>query len=599
MKIQNKLLQLISRTKVQKQLFFIYFTALLIPILLICLFLLTNTKHLLYKHYESLVESDNLRVKSIMFDVTTNFYNLSEDISSDRQLHTLLETEYASNVESRKAFSRYSRINTLLKNDTSVSSIYIYTLNDTVSDYDNFKYAAEEIRNTDWFGTAGKKPGIFWKTYIRTDKYKNEYWEITLYRKIPLVATKSYAVLAMTISDNYLKNRIENNALLNIIALNDGPVFYGTNRQLIGKNLGIFIDYTENYYKYIGKLTLGEKDCMGAVSTLRPYKSDDSLYIVTLDLEAIPYVKQVSITYIIIFLVIILIPLLLIYVFTRFFSSRVEMLRYAMHKASGGDYNIIDSFQGDDEISETFSDLKVMIGKIKETEADIYESQLTEQRFINRQQEMEFKMLAGQINPHFLYNTLEIIRMMAFTSGNRDVATAIKLLGKSMRYVLENTGTSSTTLEKELDYIEMYLAIQKLHFNERLHYTLQVQEGLDLNKYKILPLLLQPIVENAILHGLNEAPENGLLSITINKEEEEFLLITVSDNGTGMTEEELKSVNANIYEHRDSSMGIGFYNINQRIKLCYGTAYGIEIKSRKGKGTVVLLKLPLYNILEE
>ncbi len=599
MNIQNKLLWVFSKIKVKKQLFFIYFSALLIPIILICLFLLINARHLIYNHYKSVVESDNLRVKSIMFDAATNFYKIAEDLSSDQQLYDLLQTEYSNSKEFRTACNKYTRIFNLLANDTSVNSLYIYTANDTLSDYNNIKYASYEIQNTDWFRASVKKPGAFWKTVKRTDKYNNHYWELTLYRRIPLVAAKSYAVLVITMSNNYLKNRIENNNLFTIISLNEDPVFYCKNRNLIGTSPDLGINRLESYFQYAGKILYKNHTTMSAISTLKPYMSDDKLYITTLDFQAMPYLKNVTKTYGIIILFIILIPFVLIFIYIRYFSARVEILRKGMHKASGGDYDIIDSFQGDDEISETFSDLKIMINKIKKKEADIYVSQLTEQKFINRQQEMEFKMLASQINPHFLYNTLEIIRMMAFTSGNKEVATAIKLLGKSMRYVLENTGTSSTTLKKELDYINIYLSIQKLRFHDRIHYTLNVQEGLDLDKYQILPLLLQPIVENAIIHGLKDMEETGRITITIKEEDKELLLIDISDNGTGISEEEIQELNANIYDRDKASEGIGFYNIKQRIKLCYGPSYGMDIQSKREEGTLVRLKLPLRNITEE
>ena len=122
---------------------------------------------------------------------------------------------------------------------------------------------------------------------------------------------------------------------------------------------------------------------------------------------------------------------------------------------------------------------------------------------------MEFQMLASQINPHFLYNTLEMIRMKAITVGDTETATAIKLLGKSMRYVLDNTGIEYTTVVKELSHIETYLQIQKLRFGERVNYEIRSEEDINLNKIKILPLLLQPIVENAILHGLEEVESGG------------------------------------------------------------------------------------------
>ena len=145
--------------------------------------------------------------------------------------------------------------------------------------------------------------------------------------------------------------------------------------------------------------------------------------------------------------------------------------------------------------------MQVMVQKIKEKDAKMYQALLKEQQLLNEQQVMEMKMLAGQINPHFLYNTLESIRMKSLTSGNREVANAIKLLGKSMRYVLENTGTSLVTLKKELDYVETYLQIQKIRFGDRVNYRIEVIGMLDLEKYLILPLLLQPVVENAIVHG--------------------------------------------------------------------------------------------------
>ncbi|OYP31646.1 hypothetical protein CG709_06675 [Lachnotalea glycerini] len=269
-------------------------------------------------------------------------------------------------------------------------------------------------------------------------------------------------------------------------------------------------------------------------------------------------------------------------------------------RASNGDYNIIDNFKGNDELSEVFSDLKVMIRCIMQMDSKMYEAKLKEKEFTNQQQKMEFKMLASQINPHFIYNTLETIRMQSFTSGNRDVANAIKLLGKYLHYVLENTGTSSTTLKKELDYIQTYLAIQKLRFDDRVNYQLMIQDALNLEEYQILPLLLQPIVENAILHGLEGTNENGKIIIDVKVIEEEFLIIDIFDNGLGMTEDKLLELNQNIQTRKQNkTSNIGLYNINQRIKLYYGNAYGMNIKSRLEEGTLVTLTLPSHNTMED
>lgn len=224
----------------------------------------------------------------------------------------------------------------------------------------------------------------------------------------------------------------------------------------------------------------------------------------------------------------------------------------------------------------------------------MYQALLKEQQLLNEQQVMEMKMLAGQINPHFLYNTLESIRMKSLTSGNREVANAIKLLGKSMRYVLENTGTSLVTLKKELDYVETYLQIQKIRFGDRVNYRIEVIGTLDLEKYLILPLLLQPVVENAIVHGLEQVSENGRIDICVDVPEKEMLQISVSDNGCGMSGEELEILRIRMAQKTlDKTASIGLCNTNQRIRLYYGESYGMTIESTQGKGTRIRLKIPV------
>ena len=161
-----------------------------------------------------------------------------------------------------------------------------------------------------------------------------------------------------------------------------------------------------------------------------------------------------------------------------------------------------------------------------------------------------------------------------------------------MRYVLDNTGTSFTTLTKELEYIKTYLSIQQLRFGDRVNYTLQVDEDLDTNSCKILPLLLQPVVENAILHGLDSKTEDGMITIQI-ASADATLLITIKDNGQGMTNEELDALRDRIRNHPSSDThSIGLYNINQRISLFYGEGYYMEIDSAIGAGTTVRLKIP-------
>ena len=331
------------------------------------------------------------------------------------------------------------------------------------------------------------------------------------------------------------------------------------------------------------------------------YQSDSRLYICVINSEAFHHTVRFLLICIGIILIAAVVPGIMIYWFTGYFTGRILTLRHAMHQASSEDYEITSFVQGKDEISEAFVDLQIMIQNIKQKDARMYEARLKEQRLINEQQKMEFKMLFAQINPHFLFNTLETIRMKAIKAGDREAASAIKLLGKSMRYVLETVGTADVAMERELEHVENYLAIQKLRFGEKFDSEIVIDPDLEIEKVSILPLLLQPIVENAIVHGLEEKESGGKIRITIERkmEEEELLLLTVSDNGCGMGEEELTQLREKILKNQiGQSKSIGLTNVNQRIRLCYGTQYGLEINSVPGEGTRVCVKLPYEKAVE-
>ncbi len=328
------------------------------------------------------------------------------------------------------------------------------------------------------------------------------------------------------------------------------------------------------------------------ISTLTPIGSRDNIYIFTIDEGALPSSNRITLTCIAIVVFSLLATVCMVVVFSNIFSSRIDVLRREMHKVSQGDFNIIDDFNGNDELVDLFTDLKRMIESITQMDAEIYDARIAQQKLINHQQEIQFEMLASQINPHFLYNTLETIRMKAHSAGDKEVANAIKLLGKSMRHVLE-MGGRPVSLCSELEYIRIYLEIQKLRFTNRLDYEIVVDDDIDTTRYLILPLLLQPIVENAILHGLANKISGGFIRIGIRREQE-TLFLSVSDNGEGMPPAALAELVSRMKTERGPVTGgsIGLYNIYQRIVLYYGDAYGIEIQSEPDNGTCVTACLP-------
>ena len=588
-------------TNIRQQLYTIYFAALFLPIMIIGIFLLMNTYTLLANYHRDLLESDNLRVKNVLFEITTQVYNISENLIFDENIKEILSTDYEQRTNLIQKAGNLTEVDNNAQNHAEIEGIEIYTDNPTFTDYKQFYKADEDIQKSDWYQKAISQSSVFWISMTTTDKYGNEYWNLSLVRRIPLTDAEYNAVLVIKISDNYLRTRINSQEYAAMVSVNEGEVFFNSDRSQYGIKQKVSIDYDENYYQYTGTKKINGVTYFVDVSTLNLYQSDSRLYICTMNDQGYVSIKRILTICVLILAVAILIPGIIIHYFTEYFTSRVLILRKAMHQASNEDYDIRSFIQGEDEISEAFSDLEIMIQNIKKKDADMYEAQINKAELLNEQQVMEFKMLASQINPHFLYNTLETIRMKAFKANDREVARAIKLLGKSMRYVLENTGTSFTTLSKELEHIKVYLDIQKLRFTDKFDSEIEVMEDIDPGKLLILPLLLQPVVENAILHGLEEKEKGGLIHILVRKqlEEEELLCIEVSDNGNGMTEEALAFLQSTI-EEKDISRNksIGLYNINQRIKLTYGQKYGVKIFSNIEEGTRVSLFIPINRMKE-
>lgn len=588
-------------TNIRQQLYTIYFAALFLPIMIIGIFLLMNTYTLLANYHRDLLESDNLRVKNILFEITTQVYNISENLIFDEKVKEVLSTDYEQRTSLIQKAGNLTVVDNYGQNYAEIESIEIYTDNPTFTDYKQFYKAGEGLQQSGWYQKAITQSSVFWVPMTTTDKYGNEYWNLSLVRRLPLTDADYNAVLVIKISDNYLRTRINSQEYAAMVSVNEGEVFFNTDRSEYGIKQKIPIDYTENYYQYTGTKKINGITYFVDVSTLNLYQCDSRLYICTMNDQGYISIKRILTICVLILAVAILIPGIIIHYFTEYFTSRVLILRKAMHQASNEDYDIRSFIRGQDEISEAFSDLEIMVRNIKKKDADMYEARINKAELLNEQQVMEFKMLASQINPHFLYNTLETIRMKAFKANDREVARAIKLLGKSMRYVLENTGTSFTTLSKELEHIKVYLDIQKLRFTDKFDSVIEVEEDMDPGKLLILPLLLQPVVENAILHGLEEKERGGVIHISVGKQEgeEELLCIGISDNGNGMTEENLACLQRTI-EEKDMSRNksIGLYNINQRIKLTYGHKYGVRIYSVLGEGTRVCLLLPVNHMNE-
>jgi len=589
-----------AHPKIKQQLILIFLSGCIIPILIIGLFSLHNVRKQMNNNYTEQLKAEATRLNSTLFDITTSLFTTCEPFILNDMYNSVLSCTNFDDTQTAYYDSLTSSLKTIRDNYASISSIHVYTNNPNIPGNAYITYSDNDFKNQQWYNALSKNT---WNNYSITtseNSLHQKSFELTLTRKIAVTASHYSAYIVVTISNVYLKNRLIYTDNFILASLDNTPVFFSSDSDWMNKHMPMPDNFKGGYYQYTGPVSIDSTQYYSTIAMFLPYKTQNKFYILVSKFDAYDQIYDVTVQYIIILLTAILIPAIFILIYSSFFSSRIITLRKVMHQVRLGNSNIIENFRGDDELSETFEDLKATMDLIQMKEAKFYKSLITEQQLINKQQQMEFKMLASQINPHFLYNTLETIRMQALSNGNRNVATSIKLLGKSMHYVLENTGTESTTLAKEIDHVKVYLAIQQLRFGDRVNYSLNIQDGLNIDQYKILPLLLQPIVENAVIHGLEGIEKNGNIDITISHIQNDNLIIKINDNGNGMDQNELNHLDSRInFNKPEHTHSIGLYNINQRIKLFYGAKYKLQVTSKIHCGTTVILTLPMQNILDE
>lgn len=269
---------------------------------------------------------------------------------------------------------------------------------------------------------------------------------------------------------------------------------------------------------------------------------------------------------------------LLVYAMAR----PIKRLSSAMAQVQEGDFTVQVPGGRKDEIGELTDSFNYMVDKINTLIRQVYQEKIA-------QKNAEVQALQAQINPHFLYNTLDSVNWMLIDRGEYDISDIIISLGNLMRYSIEDEN-AFVSLDKEVEYVVSYLKIQKNRLEERLEY--QVDMDASAGGEKVPKLILQPLAENAITHGIEPRKQNGTVSIRIRDMGEE-IQIRVEDNGMGMTPEQLAHLQEDAGDlEKDGHTGIGVRNVDRRIRLHHGEQYRIRIESTWGIGTSVSLRIP-------
>ncbi|EXX88485.1 sensor with HAMP domain [Paenibacillus darwinianus] len=271
-------------------------------------------------------------------------------------------------------------------------------------------------------------------------------------------------------------------------------------------------------------------------------------------------------------------------------TKPLRKLSRLMRKVEQGDLQVSFPVANRDEIGRLGYAFNTMVSKLSELGYLLYETEI-------REKDAQIAALQSKINPHFLYNTLGSISMYAELEGNREIVTMANNLSRLLRYSLSSR-KELVTLRDEMEHVKGYMTIQKMRYGERLHFDVDIGAGT--MDFAVIPLMIQPIVENAIIHGLDKGIGDGRIRL-ICREEEAVLSIIVEDDGIGMTETQLDEIRFRLLHDNDlgGKTGNGLLNVHRRIILHFGEPYGLRLESMPFRGLQAILTLPAFRPPQE
>lgn len=283
---------------------------------------------------------------------------------------------------------------------------------------------------------------------------------------------------------------------------------------------------------------------------------------------------------------ILLLTAFMFYAIPQSITEPIRRLSAGTDQVAKGDFSVKFDVRDSQEVGMLSDSLNTMIDKINELLGQITQEQI-------RLRKAEFELLQSQINPHFLYNTLDAIVWLAEAGEQKKVVSMVGSLSDFFRTSL-NQGKDMISIKEELLHVTSYLEIQQVRYQDILRYKIDVSE--ELHKFSIPKITIQPLVENALYHGIKNKRGQGNITIT-GHGEQDYFAIRIQDDGIGIREDRLLQVRDGIQNRVPTENEIyGLYNVNERIALNFGEKYGIKIESTYGQGTVVDIILPYEEI---
>ncbi|WP_052416639.1 sensor histidine kinase [Paenibacillus sp. FSL R5-0912] len=588
----TRIITLMNNLKLRTKLFLSFGCVVLIPVLIVGVFLTSELQNMALDNALEQITANVDRVKKRTGEMLNVPLDIAYRLSNDSRLEEAANHRYESVYDVVQAYRDYPDFREFVRLYKEISSIRLYIDNPTVLDNWEFLQADAAVTQESWYQTALAQKGLVCWNYIRDNR--NGKYYLSLIRKIDFLKQRTTGVLIVNVNTERLNSILDQETFETIIVDENDNIVASNRADTLGKTL------EDIDFKPLSPLPgqgpadvrIDGKPSKMLIDDWHPGGSLNSLRIISIfSVESIVGEPNriISLASMVIISALIL-AIILIYYFSRLLTGRMLHLSKHISKVASGNLEARLVIDGKDEIGQLARQFNHMVRNINDLMSEVQESNRQKNATLLKQNEIKFKMMASQINPHFLFNALESIRMKAHSRGQTDISQVVRLLGKMMRKNLE-VGNGRIALQSELETVSCYLIIQKFRYNDRLAYELYVDPAA--NAIQIPPLIIQPLVENCVIHGLENRMDGGMVRVDI-RVENALLKVEVSDNGIGISAARIAEIRQMLDNKDDyETNNIGMRNIHLRLQLTYGPECGLNLASQSGYGTQISFAIPL------
>lgn len=575
--MRNRISEFLDKISFNKKMVLVYLLCVLLPIIFINLTFYSVLVERIKEYNLDSISAQMDRVSQKFLGRLENYLGIANSIYSDSTLNDVVDRVYLRDIDYVDEFNRYLR-EYFAKYETLSPQLVrftLYTKNQTILEGGSIKKITPVVQKSDWYQAIATTHSSF---IVRdnNDPVFNQK-ALTIIRKLDYFHTSNVFLKLLRIDiDLEFFDKIVSNEL------NHGQVFLiNPQGKIVYSNTG----QNTLPVRESGKNQLVKRREMQEIGYLQGWK------IVGFFQEKRLFTDLANLAnyFLTIALISLLIASFLIYIITQSFNKRLNTLTNHMAKVSQEEFALIEQKQGSDEVGLLIKEFNQMTRKIKRLIRDVYQAEIQQKNLEVEQKQARLNALGKQINPHFLFNALNTIRMKSLIKKESETADIINSLAQILRRVLNWEG-DQITIRRELEFVQLFLKIQKYRFEHRLEYEITVDD--QLLDFTIPKMSLQVFVENACVHGIEEKEGLGKIRVVL-KLLDEKINIAISDNGVGIAEnkyrEIMNSINQQRYEHKH----VGIINVIKRLQLYYEDDFEFLIDSKAGIGTTVTVKIPI------